>query len=298
MDLALVVGLSVVVQVAAAIIALRLVRVTGKRLSWIFIAAAILFMAVRRAISLAYLFVDKPQPAPDLAFEMVGLAVSFLMLGGIALIRPLFLSIRDSERTLRRSEERYSRILGAAQEGIWVIEAEGKTGYLNEKMAAMLGYGVDEIHGKAFDRFLEEGEGARVGRLLDSARNGEAGKSDVRFRRKDGTDLWTIASMAPIFSEEGRFEGVLGMFLDITDRKRMEGERDKLIGELRQAMASVKTLKGLLPICASCNQIRDEKGYWFPIEVYVRMHSEATFTHGICPECAGRLYPDLGKGRA
>lgn len=298
MDLALVVGLSVAVQVAAAIVALRLVRVTGKRLSWIFIAAAILFMAVRRAISLVYLFVDEPQPAPDLAFELVGLAVSFLMLAGIVLIKPLFLAIRDSERVLRRSEERYRRVLGAAQEGVWVIDAEGKTGYLNEKMAAMLGYRVDEIRGTAFDRFLDEEEGARVGWLFDSARNGDAGKSDVRFRRKDGTVLWTIASMTPVISEEGGFEGVLGMFLDITDRKRVEGEREKVIGELMQAMASVKTLKGLLPICASCNQIRDEKGYWFPIEVYVKMHSEATFTHGICPECAGRPYPDLGKGRA
>jgi len=73
--------------------------------------------------------------------------------------------------------------------------------------------------------------------------------------------------------------------------KKHEEEREKLIGELQEALAKVKQLSGLLPICASCKKIRDDKGYWNQIESYIRDHSEAEFSHGICPECAAKLYP-------
>ncbi|MGO9015942.1 MAG: response regulator transcription factor [Dissulfurispiraceae bacterium] len=69
-------------------------------------------------------------------------------------------------------------------------------------------------------------------------------------------------------------------------------EREKLILELQDAIAKVKTLSGMLPICASCKKIRDDKGYWKQIEAYISEHSEALFTHGICPECTRKLYPE------
>jgi PleD family two-component response regulator len=66
-------------------------------------------------------------------------------------------------------------------------------------------------------------------------------------------------------------------------------ERNKLIRELRDALARVKTLSGMIPICAWCRKIRNDKGYWDGVEAYIESHSEATFTHGICPECAARI---------
>jgi two-component system, response regulator PdtaR len=69
-------------------------------------------------------------------------------------------------------------------------------------------------------------------------------------------------------------------------------ERDKLVHELQDALAKVKMLSGLLPICASCKKIRDDQGYWKQIEVYIRDHSEAEFTHGLCPDCARKHYPE------
>ena len=80
---------------------------------------------------------------------------------------------------------------------------------------------------------------------------------------------------------------------DISQRKRNEAEREKLIEELQSALDNVKQLSGLLPICASCKKIRDDNGYWNQIESYIRDHSEAEFSHGICPDCAKRLYPDV-----
>jgi len=77
------------------------------------------------------------------------------------------------------------------------------------------------------------------------------------------------------------------------ERKQGEAEREKLIQELQQALAEVKKLSGLLPICAHCKKIRDEKGYWHQVEIYVRDHSEAKFTHGLCEDCAKKFYPGL-----
>jgi DNA-binding NtrC family response regulator len=75
--------------------------------------------------------------------------------------------------------------------------------------------------------------------------------------------------------------------------KRTEEEREKLIHELQEALAKVKTLSGMLPICASCKNIRDDKGYWNQIESYIRDHSEAEFSHSICPDCKKKLYGDV-----
>ncbi len=69
--------------------------------------------------------------------------------------------------------------------------------------------------------------------------------------------------------------------------------QETLIAELKEALSQVKTLRGFLPICASCKKIRDDQGYWHQIETYIRDHSEADFSHGICMDCARRLYPDL-----
>jgi PleD family two-component response regulator len=74
-------------------------------------------------------------------------------------------------------------------------------------------------------------------------------------------------------------------------------EKEKLISELQEALAKVKTLSGLLPICSSCKKIRDDKGYWNQIETYIRQRSEAEFTHSICPKCAKMLYPELLRNK-
>jgi PAS domain S-box-containing protein len=89
--------------------------------------------------------------------------------------------------------------------------------------------------------------------------------------------------------------------LDVTDRHRVEAERERLIQELQAALARVKLLSGLLPICAGCKQIRDDKGHWSQVESYIQKHSEATFTHGLCPDCFKKYYPELkitAPGRA
>ncbi len=79
---------------------------------------------------------------------------------------------------------------------------------------------------------------------------------------------------------------------DVSERRAAETERERLIEELRRALGEVKTLRGFMPICAQCKNIRDDKGYWNRIEAYLKKHSEIEFTHGICPACAEKLYGD------
>ena len=80
---------------------------------------------------------------------------------------------------------------------------------------------------------------------------------------------------------------------EIEERKRTEAEKEQLIAQLQKAMQEVKVLSGFLPICASCKKIRDDTGYWSQIEEYISKHSNALFSHGICPDCVKKLYPEF-----
>jgi len=80
---------------------------------------------------------------------------------------------------------------------------------------------------------------------------------------------------------------------NIDRRDEAEATREALIAELKEALEKVNTLSGMLPICAHCKKVRDDKGYWNQLESYIRNHSQAEFTHGICPECAREHFPDL-----
>lgn len=107
--------------------------------------------------------------------------------------------------------------------------------------------------------------------------------------------LLIMAAFYGVFAEMVRKERRqrAGLIDHIAALKQAEEERERLISQLQEALANIKTLSGLLPICYSCKQIRDDKGYWNQIDTYIRDHTEAEFTHGICPACAKKLYPDL-----
>ena len=88
------------------------------------------------------------------------------------------------------------------------------------------------------------------------------------------------------------FEGIAASIGVALMRKQAAEERERLVAELQKALSEVKTLRGYIPICASCKKIRDDKGYWNQVESYIERHTEAEFSHGICPDCLKRLYPE------
>ena len=107
------------------------------------------------------------------------------------------------------------------------------------------------------------------------------------------SDLSLPATFLPYWHAVMRLAFFLIVIWLLDGRQRAEREREKLIEELQEALASVKTLRGLLPICSSCKKVRDDRGYWNQIESFVRERSEAAFSHSICPECEKKLYSEL-----
>ncbi len=196
---------------------------------------------------------------------------------------------RRAEEALGESEVRLKTVLDTVQAGIVVIDPETHIIVgANAAAGKMVGAPREQILGSSCQKFIcpaEEGECpiTDLGQNLDNAEQvlltASGGKVPI---------LKTVVSVILA----GR-EHLLESFLDITERKEAEEERARLIGELQEALAKVKTLSGLLPICASCKSIRDDQGYWQQIEAYIRDHSEAEFSHSVCPECAKKLYPEI-----
>lgn len=123
---------------------------------------------------------------------------------------------------LQASEERYRRIVETAEEGIWVLDESDVTTFVNQKMAGMLGFTVEEMLGSPLLAYVDERDRATMENILVRRRSGLKGSHDVRFRRRDGSELWVILAGAPIFDEAGMYCGSLKMATDITERKRLE----------------------------------------------------------------------------
>ena len=116
---------------------------------------------------------------------------------------------------------------------------------------------------------------------------------EFEARRIDGGKIWLSGNFRLSSGEPGGDFILEGFFSDVTERKRIETEREQLIGELRTALDEIKTLQGLLPICSKCKKVRDDRGFWHQVEQYVSERTQARFSHGICPDCAKTLYPGL-----
>ena len=208
-----------------------------------------------------------------------------------------------------------------------VEEKEKAEAYLNTAMVAFLVLDPDERILSANPhclKIIEYEEKEIIGQQFSLIRR-PSDSSEERFRPSDcgyppsvvtdtpfETDLLSkngeIRIMewrsTPLYDPHKNWVGMLLSGIDITEKKKNEAELERhrehleelveiRTSALQEAMENIKTLKGIIPICASCKKIRDDQGYWNQLESYVAEHSEADFSHSICPECIKRLYPDL-----
>ena len=112
-----------------------------------------------------------------------------------------------------------------------------------------------------------------------------------------GVKRWLDLSIGPVFDRWGELAGRLVVARDVTAQKNLEDEREGLIDDLQEALRKVTTLEGMLPICAHCRNVRDDRGYWSRIEEFISSRTPLEFTHAICPDCMGRFYPETqGQG--
>jgi two-component system CheB/CheR fusion protein len=150
------------------------------------------------------------------------------------------------ERALRHSEERYRRVLTTANEGIWLLDSDSRITYVNARMAELLGYAPGELIGRHSWEFAAPEDRPRFDELFERRRNGLFDQVDLRFRHRDGRDLWLILAGRPIQDERGAFQGALDMFTDVTDRKRAEDEVRRLNAELEGRVVELQNLLGRL----------------------------------------------------
>jgi len=198
---------------------------------------------------------------------------------------------------LAESEQRYRMLFEHAGDAIFILGSEGENAgkiiEANHTAEAMHGYTMNELQKMTITDLdtsdAAKGSAGMIRRILD----GEWIKTEQRHRRKDGTEFPVEVSAGLLELGDQRF--ILAVDRDITARRQIETARENLIQDLKDSFEKIKTLKGLLPICASCKNIRDDKGYWNQIETYIATHSEAELSHGLCPGCAEKLYPGFNK---
>ncbi|MDZ4164113.1 MAG: MASE3 domain-containing protein, partial [Smithellaceae bacterium] len=212
----------------------------------------------------------------------------------------LWRNLKLSEEKLREERDRAQGYLDVAGVMLVVIGSDQNVQLINKKGCEVLGYSEEEIVGKNwFDHFLPENLPENVKAVFLKILSGEVEpfeyfENDVLT--KEGQERAIAWHNTMLRDGEGNIIATLSSGEDITDRKRVEEEREKVVHELKEALGKVKLLSGFIPICASCKKIRDDKGYWEQVEVYIRNHSEAEFSHGICPDCMKTLYREITTG--
>ncbi len=198
-----------------------------------------------------------------------------------------------AQRTLRESETRFHGFMNHGPAIAYIKDEEGRFLYVNEPLA------------RAFERPVEDWLGRTDFDMIDAEAAQQVQEHDLTvFNTEEmvvtqeivatpsgGNRFW-LSYKFLLRGADGQ-KRLGGLSFDMSDRKATESEHERLIAELREALTQVKTLSGFIPICASCKNIRDDAGYWQQIEQYLCKHSDLEFTHGICPACLEKLYPEF-----
>lgn len=207
-----------------------------------------------------------------------------MLLNGVASRLGRSYSRKRAEEMLRESEERYRSLFEDSRDAIYTTSKDGILLDANEATLEMFGYSRDEMIGMNIQTlYCNQDERMQFQKEIEE--KGSVRSYEVLLKNKDGQIMNCLYTSSTRKSSEGIVIGYHSIVRDITSRKRAEEERQRLIHELQDALEKIKTLRGFIPICASCKKIRDDKGYWNHLEEYIEMHSDAVFSHGLCPEC-------------
>jgi two-component system, cell cycle sensor histidine kinase and response regulator CckA len=199
---------------------------------------------------------------------------------------------RKAEEALRKSEERYRILAEASRDLIYIIDRDDIVEYVNKSAARLLHKRPEDIIGKPLSSVVSleviKGQQSNLQKVIETGMPKYSEGKLVFIEQV----IWLGTWFVPLRDDTGQVTAVMGVSRDITNRKWLEEDKHKLLIRLQEALAQVKTLGGLLPICSVCKKIRDDKGYWQQVEAYIQNHTDATFTHGVCPDCFPKLYHD------
>jgi PAS domain S-box-containing protein len=194
------------------------------------------------------------------------------------------------------NERRFDRFFRVVFEqvavGIALISNEGRWVRVNNKICDLLGYSFKELCGRPIqEMFVKDDLDTMnlVKNLLEGSINFLW--INARFVNRYDVTGWINLRTSPIYDTEGKVEKYLCIVDDITEQKQAQIEIERM---LQESQEHVKTLSGLMPICAGCKKVRDDDGYWEQIEEYLTRHTDAVMSHGMCPECMERYYGKEG----
>ncbi|TLY29639.1 MAG: PAS domain S-box protein [Nitrospirae bacterium] len=198
-----------------------------------------------------------------------------------------------AEASERESKERFRLTIDHANDAIVYLDLNGVVVWASRQAAALSSRSMAELVGSSIQSILTPEASAQVEAQLAAVRRGEPVPPLVKlaYLRPDGEKVWLEANITSV-QEHGGVVGRLLVMRDITERHRVEEEREKLILQLQDALGQIKVLQGILPICAHCKKIRDEHDQWQPLEIYISERSNADFSHGLCQECLDKHYHD------
>lgn len=174
--------------------------------------------------------------------------------------------------------------------GLIVTDLSGIIRYANPAFRRIFEYSSDEVVGKNATDLFNTNEVRSFSDVIEIINTSQKLSHEFIVERKNGGNIFVEVSAASVTSAVGNTVGRMASFIDITKRKEIENDREQLIKKLQHALDTIKVLRGIIPICASCKKIRDDQGYWNHLETYLKKNSEAVFSHGICPECSENLY--------
>lgn len=203
----------------------------------------------------------------------------------------------SSRKRAEASRAQLAAIVESSDDAIIGQSVEALIVSWNAAAERLYGYTAAEAVGRSFAMLLSMERSVELMSMLERVRRGErVNHFETTQQTRAGLSVNVSLTISPVQTKEMEIVGISITARDVSERKRQEAERERLIGELQAAMAEVKALSGLLPICAHCKKIRDDQGYWNQIESFIGARSDARFSHGICPGCLENHYPELEGG--
>ena len=203
---------------------------------------------------------------------------------------------KQTEEALRTNERMLQTIIDTEPECIKILDEQANLIMMNRAGLDMIQVeSLEQVKGQCLCPIITSEYRAAFMDLAKRVFQGESGKLEFEIIGAKGRHLWLETYAVPLQDKDDKVTALLGVTRDVTEQRRTEQERDKLIADLQKALAEIKTLKGILPICSICKKIRDDKDAWKQMEVFISEHSEAAFSHGYCPDCAKTAQAEIDK---
>ncbi len=202
---------------------------------------------------------------------------------------------KKAEKAVQKSQRDLMKAQQIAKIGSWEWDIVAEKIYWSDEMYRILGVekGVELTLDLVRKSIYPEDLGIFEKAAKDVFNKISPKFFEYRIIKPDGDITYVQSTAESQRDDQGNPIRIIGTVQDMTERKKAETLREKLIADLQKAANEIKTLSGFIPICASCKKIRDDKGYWEQIETYIMERSDAEFSHGLCPECSKKLYPNL-----